>query len=476
MAGLNGTTLLLIGVLLPLSVIATWFVIARRFGRQAVTASHRQRIALYRHSGVDLLTGLPNRDAMLDEIGHRLEGNERTGTPLAVIHLDIDDFKDVNDAFGHAAADELLIEFGARLAEEVGVDGVVGRTSSDEFTIATGGGADQSGCHLLVDRVLHRMQEPFPVSAVRSAVTVGVSLGIAEGWRAAPEDLLHDADVALSRAKCTGKSRAVRFTRSMQVAADQRRALESDLIDALASDQFFLLYQPTMSLETGRITGVEALLRWSHPVRGLVMPDEFIPSLESTGLIVPVGRWVLDRACAQAAKWNAGPDQVVMAVNVSGHQLEQSEFVADVAAALKISGLEPHLLSLELTETAVMQDVERSITRLEQLKATGVRLSVDDFGTGYSSIAYLQRFPIDVIKIDQSFVGRMTESWASAALVHVLVEMGKALGLETVAEGIETDAQLTMLRTEGVETGQGFLLARPIPPSEVELLLWAMVA
>jgi EAL domain-containing protein (putative c-di-GMP-specific phosphodiesterase class I) len=319
------------------------------------------------------------------------------------------------------------------------------------------------------------MQQPFPVSAVRSAVRVGVSLGIAEGWRAAPEDLLHDADVALTRAKCTGKARAVRFTTSMQVAADQRRALESDLIEAFASDQFFLLYQPTLSLETGRVTGVEALLRWRHPVRGLVMPDEFIPSLESTGLIVPVGRWVLTQACAQAAKWNAGHDQVIMAVNVSGHQLEHSGFVAEVAEQLSLSGLEPHLLSLELTETVLMQDVQRSIMRLEQLKATGVRLAVDDFGTGYSSIAYLQRFPIDVIKIDQSFVGRMTDSWGSAALVHVLVEMGKALGLETVAEGIETEAQLTMLRIEGVETGQGFLLARPMPPSEVELLLWAMV-
>ena len=264
------------------------------------------------------------------------------------------------------------------------------------------------------------MQAPFPVSSKRSAVTVGVSLGIAEGWRETPEALLHDADVALSRAKCTGKARAVRFTEAMQTAADERRALEADLANALARGQFFLHYQPTFSLDSGRITGVEALLRWRHPVRGLVMPDRFIPSLESTGLIVPVGRWVLEQACDQAAKWNSDGDKVVMAVNVSGHQLEFDGFVAEVEEQLKASGLDPHLLSLEITETVLMQDVLRSIGRLESLKATGVRLAVDDFGTGYSSIAYLQKFPIDVIKIDQSFVAQMTESRESAALVHAL--------------------------------------------------------
>ncbi len=476
MSGLNGTALLLIGALIPLSIIATWVVIGRKFGHSAVTATHRQRIALYRYSGVDLLTGLLNRDAIVKEIGRRLAGNEVIGTPLGVIHLDIDDFKDINDTRGHGAGDDLLVEFGARLAAAVGTDGIVGRTSSDEFTIVTGAATEQPGCLQLAARVLSRMQAPFPVSSSRSAVSVGVSLGIAEGWRESPEALLHDADVALSRAKCTGKARAVRFTQSMQTAADQRRALESDLVDALACEQFFLHFQPTFSLSSGRITGVEALLRWRHPVRGLVMPDQFIPSLESTGLIVPVGRWVLEQACAQAAKWNCGGDKLVMAVNVSGHQLELDGFVAEVAEQLKASGLDPHLLSLEITETVLMQDVQRTIGRLESLKATGVRLAVDDFGTGYSSIAYLQRFPIDVIKIDQTFVGRMTESRESAALVHALVELGKALGLEAVAEGIETEAQLAMLRMEGVETGQGFLLARPMASSNVEVLRSAMVA
>jgi len=252
--------------------------------------------------------------------------------------------------------------------------------------------------------------------------------------------------------------------------------LESDLRRALGSDQFFLVYQPTFDLASGRLAGVEALLRWTHPVRGTVMPDEFIPSLESTGLIVAVGSWVLQQACAQAAVWNADGRQVSMAVNVSGRQLELDGFADDVAAQLKSSGLDPDLLTLELTETVLMEDVQRTLTRLRALQGTGVRLAVDDFGTGYSSMAYLQRFPIDVIKIDRSFVTEMTQTRESAALVHAMVQMAKALELEIVAEGIETEEQRSMLQAEGVDIGQGYLFARPLAATAIDDSLTTKVA
>jgi diguanylate cyclase (GGDEF)-like protein len=428
-----------------------------------------------RRAGIDHLTGLLDRVGIVAEIDRRMASEDRENRWVSVIHLDVDDFKDINDAFGHAAGDELLVRFGARLAEAVGTDGRVGRTSSDEFTIVAHGASASSGSRALAARVLASMCEPFVVPSLPSPVTVGASLGIADGRRSTSEALLHDADVALSMAKSTGKARAAVFTRSMQSAIDNRRRLEADLGTALASDQFFLLYQPTFSLDTGRLAGVEALLRWRHPVRGLVMPDTFIPSLEASGLIVAVGRWVLEEACGQAVKWNTSVHRVEMAVNVSGRQLESDGLVGEVEHELAASGLDPGLLTLELTETVLMRNVHRTLTRLQGLQGTGVRLAVDDFGTGYSSIAYLQRFPIDVIKIDQSFVGEMTETRESAALVHALVQMAKALGLETVAEGIESEQQRTMLRGEGVEIGQGFLMARPMEAAAVDRLLASSV-
>ena len=441
------------------------------------TASAQRRSAARCHRlSIDLLTGLPSRVGIIDRIDRRLTVTGTDGTGMAVYCLDIDDFKEINDAFGHAAGDELLVEVGARLARTVGVDGCVGRDGSDEFIIVAHGAMALSGIGALAARVLARMSEPFDIPSVPSPIRLSASLGIADGWRDSAESLLHDADVALTRAKSTGKARAVVFTPSMQAAATCHQALESDLLEALASDQFFLLYQPTYSLESGRLTGVEALLRWTHPVRGIVMPDEFIPSLESTGLIVAVGSWVLERACAQAALWNADNRQVSMAVNVSGRQLELDGFVDDVAAQLRNTGLDPDLLTLELTETVLMENVQRTQLRLHDLQRTGVRLAVDDFGTGYSSMAYLQRFPIDVIKIDRSFVAEMTQTNESAALVHAMVQMAKALGLETVAEGVETLEQRTMLLREGVEVGQGYLFARPLEASVIDEFLATKVA
>jgi EAL domain-containing protein (putative c-di-GMP-specific phosphodiesterase class I) len=283
--------------------------------------------------------------------------------------------------------------------------------------------------------------------------------------------LLRDADIALYQAKATGKRRSVTFAPSMQAAVDDHCHLSVDLHCALAENQFFLLYQPTIDVKTGAFNGVEALLRWSHPERGIVQPNDFIPALESSGIIVPVGTWVIHEACRQGAIWQARGEIFTVSVNVSGKQLARDRIVDDVADALTESGFNPAMLVLELTETSLMADVDDTIPRLMLLKALGVRIAIDDFGTGYSSLAYLRQFPVDVLKIDRSFVANITRTSEGAALLHALVQLGKGLHLETVAEGIESDAQLRQVAEEGIDTGQGFLISRPIDVCGVDELL-----
>jgi EAL domain-containing protein (putative c-di-GMP-specific phosphodiesterase class I) len=257
----------------------------------------------------------------------------------------------------------------------------------------------------------------------------------------------------------------------MQKVVDDHHHMELDLHHALADDQFFLLYQPTVDLSTGEFNGVEALLRWRHPERGIVQPNDFISILEASGLIVPVGEWVLQEACRQGARWHRQGFPIKVSVNISAVQLERDRIIDDVHNALSASGFDPSMLILELTETTLMHDVEETLTRLKLLKAIGVRLAIDDFGTGYSSLAYLRQFPIDVLKIDQSFVSGVAETKESAAIVHTLVQLGKVLGLETVAEGVESDEQRKKLEAENVNVGQGFLFARPLDiPAMDELL------
>jgi EAL domain-containing protein (putative c-di-GMP-specific phosphodiesterase class I) len=262
----------------------------------------------------------------------------------------------------------------------------------------------------------------------------------------------------------------------MRAAVDGHRDLEVDLHGGLEAEQFFLVFQPTVDLATGTFTGAEALLRWRHPERGVVMPDEFIPALESSGLIIPVGAWVLQEACRQAVVWDRMGHRLVVSVNVSARQLERDRIIDDVDHALSVTGLDPQLLILELTETALMNNVEASMVRLQLLKTLGVRIAIDDFGTGYSSLAYLRQFPIDILKIDQSFVAGITETSESAALVHTLIQLGKVLGLDTVAEGIETDEQRCLLQAEGVDIGQGYLFARPLEVEDLGRLLNAQTS
>ena len=440
-------------------------------GRSCAMLLVQERTEQLRHQAFhDALTGLPNRALILDRMDQMLARSRRDATPVAAFFLDLDNFKDINDTLGHDAGDQLLVAVASRLANALRESDTVGRLGGDEFIILAEGSSLAAGAEAVADRLRSALAAPIPTSS-GAPLTVTASIGIATDKRITPEALLRDADIALYQAKAAGKNCAVVFCPAMQQAVDDHRYLDVDLHRALDAEEFFLLYQPIVDLSTGTVKGVEALLRWHHPERGIVLPAEFISSLEASGLIVPVGEWVLQEACRQGAGWQRDGHPLTISVNVAAAQLERDRIVGDVRNALDASGLNPKLLTLELTETTLMHNVVASAARLELLKTIGVRIAIDDFGTGYSSMAYLQQFPIDVLKIDQSFVSHVTETAEAAALVHTLVQLGKALGITTTAEGVETNEQRMWLRSEGVDGGQGFLFSPPREPGAVTTLL-----
>ncbi len=414
----------------------------------------------------DALTGLPNRTLIHRRMERLQEQASRQPALTAVLFIDLDNFKDINDTLGHEVGDQLLAGVGARLSQAVRDGDTVGRLGGDEFVVLVHDAARVSA-ESVAERIHWLLDTPFEVPGSDVALQVTASIGIAEG-ALARADLLRDADIALYEAKATGKHCSVTFAPSMQEAITRHRAMDVDLQRALEDEQFFLQYQPTVDLSSGRFIGVEALLRWRHPDRGVIQPNDFIPALERTRLIVPVGEWVLRQACEQGERWRRKGLIQTISVNVSAIQLERDRVIDDVNRALAASGLEPHRLIVEVTETALMNDVEATLTRLTLLKSLGVRLAIDDFGTGYSSLAYLRQLPIDVLKIDQSFVSGMLESRESTAIVHTLVQLGKVLGLTTVAEGIEHVEQRDQLQREGVDIGQGYLFSRPLDAAVIE--------
>ena len=466
----NALLLLVSGTLLSLLLGALLYVLAT--GRTRALSTVREQTGELRHLALhDPLTGLPNRALILDRIDQMLHRGRRQHVPVAVLFIDLDNFKDINDTLGHAAGDELLIAVAGRLTAATRSGDSVGRLGGDEFVVLTEGTALSAGADSVADRILDAMTAPFTIPSSTVPLSVTASIGYAEGDRASPGRLLQDADIALYEAKAAGKDGSVGFSPAMRANVDSHRHLELDLHGALERGQFFLVYQPTVDLATGRYSGVEALLRWRHPVRGVVMPDQFIPALESTGLIVPVGAWVLHEACRQTVAWAEHGYPLVVSVNVSARQLERDRIIDDVDDALAATGLDGSQLVLELTETALMRNVEASKGRLHLLKALGVRIAIDDFGTGYSSLAYLRQLPIDILKIDRTFVAGMADTTESVALVHTLVQLESVLGLETVAEGIETEEQRHLLEAEGVHTGQGYLFARPLAAEDLQDLL-----
>jgi EAL domain-containing protein (putative c-di-GMP-specific phosphodiesterase class I) len=326
------------------------------------------------------------------------------------------------------------------------------------------------GPELVAERILLVMAAPFCIDGPEPAyLSVRTSIGVAVGFRESAEELIRDADVAMYEAKAAGKDRFVVFRPEMQMVVQNRVGLEMDLREAVSrGDQLFLEYQPIFDLSTMTPKGAEALVRWRHPKRGVIPPADFIPMAEESGLIGPIGRFVLRQACAQAASWNAQGHPIGVSVNVSPRQLENPGFVAEVRTALGDAGLEAKSLTLEITETSLMADLELSERVLRELQALGIHLSIDDFGTGYSSLAYLRQFPIDSLKIDRSFIGKVSGTGESYELVHALIQLGKSLGVETLAEGIEEEAQLDQLQREQCDSGQGFLYARPLDATRIE--------
>jgi diguanylate cyclase (GGDEF)-like protein len=420
----------------------------------------------------DELTGLPNRTLILDRGEQMLVRARRMDTPVAALLIDLDNFTGINDTLGHAVGDELLQAIAARLDGVVRNAATLGRLGGDEFVMLAEQFGETANAELIADRLRQALKAPFILAGSDYAgLTVSASIGVATGERASVEDFLRDADIAMHRAKRDGKNRHVVFQSDMQDVVQSRMELEMDLRSALAHDEFFLVYQPTFELRGMAPTGVEALIRWRSRVRGIVQPNDFIPLLEETGLIVEVGRWVLEEACRQGAAWHERDHPIGVAVNVSARQLETDEFIADVRNALARSGLKPNSLTLEITETALMRNPEQTARRLHAIKDLGARIAIDDFGTGYSSFAHLKQFPVDALKIDRSFISQLSENPEGEALLRTLVKLGKALSIETLAEGIELEHQLTLLREECCDSGQGFLFARPLDVDDAEAFL-----
>jgi diguanylate cyclase (GGDEF)-like protein len=465
----NATALALLIAGLLLTILVSAMILVLGTGRTRALALVQERTDELRYQTLhDPLTGLPNRSLILDRTEQMMARARRSHTSAAALFIDLDDFKDINDTLGHRAGDQLLTAVGERLLTALREGDTVGRLGGDEFILLVEGTAQSESAQTVANRVLELLESPFTIPESDLPLSVAASIGVAEGDRLSPDDLLRDADIALYQAKALGKHCAVVFTPPMKVTVQLHRDLALDLRDAMAKNEFFLLYQPVMNLRTNSCSGVEALLRWQHPTRGVLEPGEFIPELEMSGLIVPVGAWVLEEACRHGAAWLREGHHVAVSVNVSSKQLMLDRFIDDVKLALVVSGFDPKLLILELTETVLLQHDERAITNLTLLKTLGVRIAIDDFGTGYSSLAYLKRLPVDILKIDRSFVSKIVESADSLALVKVFVQISQALKLQTIAEGIETVPELEALRAMDVKYGQGYLFSKPLVLSEVK--------
>jgi diguanylate cyclase (GGDEF)-like protein len=429
-------------------------VLAVRDLTETKTAQRRIEY-LARH---DDLTGLPNRAMLHERLTRALALSRRTGEPLALLALDLDRFKTVNDIFGHAEGDRVLQAVAEMLKRCVRGADTVARLGGDEFVILQVGAPQPEGARQLAHRILELFREEMDPAMDPAAV--GISLGVAicpqDGVEAA--ELHYAADIALYRTKTTGRGHVVFFDAQMDAESRERRQLEADLRHALARKQFHLVYQPLVRTRDGRASGYEALLRWTHPVRGEVLPDAFIGIAEDTGAILPIGEWVLRTACRDAAQWD---EPLTLAVNISAVQFQVSTLEDIVISALEQSGLEPERLELEITESAMMSDRAETLRVLRALKHRGVRVVMDDFGTGYSSLGNLRSFPFDKIKIDRSFIQSMESDETARSIIRAIVGIGRSLGLPVVAEGVETSAQHRMVEAEGCMQAQGFYYGRP---------------
>jgi diguanylate cyclase (GGDEF)-like protein len=429
----------------------------------------------FRHAAFhDSLTGLPNRAMFTELLKAEIESsNRRNEYMFAVLFLDLDRFKNINDSLGHTHGDLLLVAFAERLERTLRPIDTLARFGGDEFAILLSGMSDATDAVRVAQRIQDELSQPFVLDKNSAFATASIGIALSSSGYDRADDILRDADIAMYRAKENGKARYEVFDHGMHARAVSRLQLESDLRQAVEQKEFCVYYQPIVSLQTGRLAGFEALVRWNHPRRGLVSPADFIPVAEETGLIVPIGEWVLNEACGRVRQWQIDSPShrsLSLSVNLSARQVAQPDLLNRIKEALDTSKLNPHCLKLEITESVVMENAEAAAQMFKQLRLLGVQLSIDDFGTGYSSLSYLHRFPLNYLKIDRSFVSRLTTE-NDNAIVRTISTLARNLGMEVIAEGIETEEQFQQLKMLGCEYGQGFLFSRPVADEFVEHLL-----
>lgn len=439
---------------------------------QDISETRRYQEELARQANYDALTNLPNRNLLSDRISHAVSRARRYERAVAVCLVGLDKFRLVNDSLGHALGNDLLRAVAARLQSRFRVVDTLARLGGDAFALVLVDEATEPVMAGEMQRILDTFSEPFAVEERELFVTasVGVALYPQDGRTA--EALLKRAEIAMHRAKDQGGNTFQMFTREMDARIAERMSLENKLRRSLERNEMLLHYQPQTDLRTGRITGAEALVRWKHPELGMVPPAKFIPLAEETGLVIPIGDWVLRTACAQNRAWQQdGLRSITVSVNISARQFRQQDLADSVTAALRDTGLDPLHLELELTESIIMHDAEEVIAILQKLKAMGVKLAIDDFGTGYSSLSYLRRFPVDRLKIDQSFVRDIPADPDAAAIAQSVISLGQNLNLRVIAEGVDNSQQYTFLRERGCDEIQGYLIGRPVPAEEFKAVL-----
>ncbi|HKY04272.1 MAG TPA: EAL domain-containing protein, partial [Blastocatellia bacterium] len=445
------------------------------FQIQDITDRKRAEEQLLHEAFHDALTGLPNRAWFMEQLRTALsETSELAENPFAVMFLDLDRFKIINDSLGHMVGDQLLIGISNRLRGCVGAGDIVARLGGDEFTILV---QDGETAIELAEKIQKEVAQPFNLSGYEAFTTASIGIALSNPDYKRPEDLLRDADTAMYHAKSQGKACHTVFDRAMHAHAMNLLQLETDLRRAIDRQEFFIEYQPIVSLTAGRIIGFEALVRWQHPEHGLIVPEKFIGMAEEAGFIVPIGEWVLHEACRQMRNWqmsHTGSLPLTMSVNISSKQFGHSNIVDQIINALEVNHLDPHTLKLEITESVVMESIETATDVLEQLRGLGIGVSIDDFGTGYSSLSYLHRLPIDTLKIDRSFVSHIGLNKDNKEIVRTIIMLAQNLGMEVIAEGVETEEQLERLKELKCHNAQGYLFGRPLSAKGAESLIRAL--
>jgi diguanylate cyclase (GGDEF)-like protein/PAS domain S-box-containing protein len=437
-----------------------------------ITARKQSEQRIHHVAQHDVLTGLPNRSLLQDRLGQAVAYSVRCNHPVWVMLIDLDRFKFVNDSMGHKAGDVLLVTIAARLRSALRDTDTVARLSGDEFVVILTEHEDQQLSVDIVQRLMDSVAQPVMLGSKEFFVTCSIGVAAYPTDGAPAESLIEHADIAMYRAKKLGRNNFQFYTPAMNEEAMERVRIESALRNALERDEFVLHYQPQVDLASGEIVGMEALLRWQHPEMGMVAPSRFIGVAEETGLIVPIGAWVMRAACLQNQAWRqAGLGKLRVAVNLSARQFGAPNLIEAIRNVLAETGLAPACLEIELTESLFMSDVALAVELLHSMKGLGVNLSIDDFGTGYSSLSYLSRFPIDVLKIDRSFVAEITRDSNDAAIVASIIALAHNLKLAVIAEGVETEEQLDYLRRHGCDEMQGYYFSRPLPAAEFEQLL-----